>query len=438
MDVGQCLSRLNRLVKAKLLTLEEKSKAKAMLLSTAGVDKELLDAFEHVDDDTKLAYVVYKKIYVPKTPLMSATSTQQANGAASRHMPSLSLLPPQPTPLLNPVAPMHNRTILFHCPSMEKIAIESVRCSNNALTLGRIKWQRFEDGWPHLFIHDSHDLQYNDVMMLVSFDSPAVIFEQLSTVYALARAGCRSLRVIVPYFPTGTMERVDVVGDVATASTLARMMSATPLVGGGPTQYVFLDIHALQEQFYFTDQVTVFLKSCVRLLLEALQALPADGEPVCICFPDDGAFKRFHNKFPQFNTVICHKLRLENDKRKVEIRDGAEFVEGAHCVIVDDLVKSGGTLMECAAALVKRGAAKVSCYCTHAVFPNQSYDKFLHKSEPAIRFEKFWISDSIPTVADVLRDQAPFEVLSIAPLISFLRQNFWDRTHPGPDPKRYD
>lgn len=446
MDLSECLSRVNRLVKSGLLTTEERAKVKSLLLLRAPASpgtSGLLRDFEQIHDDSKLAFALYKRIYVPQTPLTMPSSS------SGSHMPELSLLQSSPrgggssssstgTALVN-VNTVHNQTILFHCKEMEQIAIESVRCSQGSLSLGRISWDRFEDGWPKLFIHNSHDLQYNDVMMLVSFDSPTVIFEQLSTVYALARAGCRSLRVIVPYFPTGTMERVDVVGDVATASTLARMMSMTPLVSGGPTQYVFLDIHALQEQFYFSDQVMVFLKSCVRLLLEALSALPKDdAEPVCICFPDDGAFKRFHNKFTGFQTVVCHKLRLENDKRKVEIRDGLEFVHGAHCVIVDDLVKSGGTLLECANALVQRGASKVSCYCTHAVFPNQSYNKFIHAHNPSVRFENFWVSDSIPTVANIVRGQPPFQVLSIAPLISFLRQNFWDRKHPGPDPKRYD
>ena len=328
---------------------------------------------------------------------------------------------------------VYNRTVLFYAREMESVAIRAQQMSKDRILLGKISWQRFDtpDGWPHLFIENTHDLQFNDVMFLASFHSPLVVFEQISAMYALARYGCRSLRVIVPFFPTGTMERVEVVGEVATAATLARMLSMVPHCAGGPAQYVFLDIHALQEQFYFSDEVIVLLKSCIKLLLKALSRLPSTDK-VVIVFPDDGAFKRFNKKFSSFPTVICHKLRLQQDVRVVEIRDGLEFVPGAHCIIVDDLVKSGGTLFECAAVLLKAGAQKVSAYVTHGVFPNDSYKKFFHSSNPKVKFDTFWVTDTIPTVACRLIEP-PFKVLSIAPLMSFLRQNFWDT-----EPQRYD
>jgi phosphoribosylpyrophosphate synthetase len=68
------------------------------------------------------------------------------------------------------------------------------------------------------------------VLFLASFHTPDVVFEQLSALYALARYGARSLRVVVPFFATGTMERVDRVGEVATAATLARLVRASPLL----------------------------------------------------------------------------------------------------------------------------------------------------------------------------------------------------------------
>ena len=64
---------------------------------------------------------------------------------------------------------------------------------------------------------------------------------------------------------------------------------------------MFLDIHALQERFYFTDNVLVSLKSCVRLLHEELTKVQ---EEVVIVFPDDGACKRFKSKFEGFPLVV--------------------------------------------------------------------------------------------------------------------------------------
>jgi phosphoribosylpyrophosphate synthetase len=113
------------------------------------------------------------------------------------------------------------------------------------------------------------------------------------------------------------MERVEKVGEVATAATLARILSVMPHTASGPTQMVFLDIHALSEQFYFTDDVLVHLKSCIHLLKIRLARLQNTSScPVVVVFPDDGACKRFGSRFKGFELVVCHKVR-DGDKRKV-------------------------------------------------------------------------------------------------------------------------
>jgi phosphoribosylpyrophosphate synthetase len=73
-----------------------------------------------------------------------------------------------------------------------------------------------------------------------------VMFEQLAVIYALPRMFVASFTLILPFFPTGTSERVEDEGEVATAASLARMLSGIPLSRGGPTSMVVFDIHALQ------------------------------------------------------------------------------------------------------------------------------------------------------------------------------------------------
>ena len=74
------------------------------------------------------------------------------------------------------------------------------------------------------------------MLFLASFHSPEAVFQQLSVIYALPSYGAKRLTVVVPYFPTGTMERVTHIGEVATAKSLARMLSATPMAAHGPVQ----------------------------------------------------------------------------------------------------------------------------------------------------------------------------------------------------------
>ena len=91
-------------------------------------------------------------------------------------------------------------------------------------------------------------------------------------------------------------------------------------------------------------------------------------------------------------------------------------------VIVDDLVMTGGTLIECAKALLSGGASKVSAYTTHGVFPQNSWQKFLHENCP-VKFEKFYMTDSIPTAVEICKNP-PFHMLSLCDAIADVLMGF--------------
>ncbi|GJW31649.1 ribose-phosphate pyrophosphokinase [Tanacetum coccineum] len=119
---------------------------------------------------------------------------------------------------------------------------------------------------------------------------------------------------------------------------------------------------------------------------------------ISIAFPDDGAWKRFHKQLQHFPMIICAKVR-EGDQRIVRIKEGDP--KGRHVVIVDDLVQSGGTMIECQKVLAEHGATKVSAYVTHGVFPKRSWERFAHDKG----------------VKEV-KNKPPFEVLSLASSIA--------------------
>ncbi|GFO01271.1 ribose-phosphate pyrophosphokinase 4-like, partial [Plakobranchus ocellatus] len=143
------------------------------------------------------------------------------------------------------------------------------------------------------------------------------------------------------------MERVDAEGLIATAKTLATLLSAIPLSAKGPAQIIIYDIHALQERFYFSDNVIPRLETAVPLLQHELHGLEEQGEQLAFAFPDDGAYKRFHLLFPEDEDklIVCAKRRVEGNSKVVTVKDGNP--QGKHVVIIDDLVQTGGTLQEC-------------------------------------------------------------------------------------------
>ncbi|MFN2343197.1 MAG: ribose-phosphate diphosphokinase [Desulfonatronovibrio sp.] len=294
---------------------------------------------------------------------------------------------------------------ILSCPQMH--AIGKKLCAENKLfQLEEIQWRNFKDGFPDLKIMGASELSNSHVIFLSSLENPSEIFRQLAVVYELPRLAVKSLKVVLPYFPTGTMERVDEEGEIATASTLARMLSMIPGTMSGPVQILIYDIHALQERFYFSDEVIPRLETAIPLLLERIRGM----KNVAVAFPDEGAWKRFGRMFKGYPLITAHKVR-DRDGRKVIIKEGDP--SGKHVIIVDDLVMTGGTLLKCKQALMDSGAKEVSAYVTHGVFPDDSWQRFVDQD-----FSRFWMTDSCPDSAGRVQGVEPFEILSLKDDIS--------------------
>eukprot|EP01126_Amoeba_proteus_P048109 TRINITY_DN5544_c0_g1_i19.p2 TRINITY_DN5544_c0_g1~~TRINITY_DN5544_c0_g1_i19.p2 ORF type:complete len:130 (-),score=23.33 TRINITY_DN5544_c0_g1_i19:329-718(-) len=116
----------------------------------------------------------------------------------------------------------------------------------------------------------------------------------------------------------------------------------------------------------------------------------------------------FKGTFPY---VICSKVR-NGDTREVTVKEGD--CREKHVFIVDDLVRSGGTLLSCREVLKAAGASKVSCFVTHACFSEDGHTRFLGREI----FEKFYVTDSCPLVTNKLVGQDPFEVISLSSSIA--------------------
>ena len=302
--------------------------------------------------------------------------------------------------------------VLFFAPEMRDLAKKIVDedVGGSGIELGDIDWRKFPDGFPDLFVNDAYGVRDRHVAFLASFHSPEVIFEQISIIYSLPKMFVASFTLILPFFPTGTSELVEREGEIATAVTLARILSHVPPSRGGPCSTLIFDIHALQERFYFGDNILPCFESGIPLLLNRLARCP-DAENIVIAYPDEGARKRFHAFFKGMEEVVCTKVR-DGGKRLVKLKEGEPA--GRHVVIVDDLVQSGGTLIECQKLLAKLGASKVSAYVTHGVFPGNSWERFTSSGAGGQGFTKFFLTDSCPITAKAVAGVEPFEILSLA------------------------
>ncbi|KAH3745137.1 phosphoribosyl pyrophosphate synthase isozyme 4 [Pelomyxa schiedti] len=279
---------------------------------------------------------------------------------------------------------------------------------------GEIEWKKFPDQTPNVFIADVNSIRNKHVVFIVGLLDQTMLMSVIGVLFALPRYFARSLTVYLPFFSTGTMERVSREGEIATARTIARIISATPITHSGPVNIVIVDIHALAERFYFADTVIPLLTTATPLVVEKLNTVH-QHEQMAVCFPDEGSYKRFGGFFSKWENIICAKVR-DGDRRIVKITEGNPT--GKHVLIVDDLVQTGGTLIECKDALFTHGATAVSASVAHCVFPNESWRKFLNPPPTGVHgFTKFYVTDSCASVAANLKGKDPFEVMTLAPLL---------------------
>jgi len=161
------------------------------------------------------------------------------------------------------------------------------------------------------------------------------------------------------------------------------------------------DLHTLQNRFYLTGHAVASLHTATPLMRGVIREMkinPIDS----LAFPDAGAHKRFAKLFqkeiPNDKTIICEKVR-DGARRIITVIEGGKILTDRtvqHILIVDDMINSGGTLLECARKLKEIGGEtlKISVFITHAIF-NDNFFQSVQKGYFRI-FETIYTTDSIP------------------------------------------
>ncbi|GAX21737.1 hypothetical protein FisN_31Lh022 [Fistulifera solaris] len=351
------------------------------------------------------------------TALLCYTSTvhswaESSSSSSQRHRRSFRLFHSSPNTASS--SSSFPRYHILAAQAAEPLALQIQQFDSERFVFHKTHWNKFPDGTDNIEMtgfYPHNELSGQHVLFLASFHNNDVTLSQFQVLICLLQSFVASLTVVLPYSPVGTMERVTREGQVATAATYAHMFSSLPSCGR-PTRLMVYDLHTLQNRFYLHGNAVASLHSAIPLLKRQLKSTNIDG----IAFPDDGAAKRFGAFFQdEFELIVCGKTRGPNDQRTVVIQDGN--VAGKHICIVDDLVQTGGTLYESALVLKQAGAASVSAFVTHAVFPNQSFQRFNVGGDRHC-FDKFWVTNSIPTVTSTLPvEDGVFEVLDLTELI---------------------
>lgn len=261
-----------------------------------------------------------------------------------------------------------------------------------SVELVEVKWNRYLDGTSKLHF-DPTEVEGQDVVFFADFSDEAEVLRQWAVLCAIPRYGANSLTIVLPFFPFATQDRVDTEGDIVMARTVARLLEAVPFCHGkGPARLVIYDIHAQQERFFFGDSILVKTLELPESMVR-FQLLMDENADTLIAFPDAGARKRFGKRFR--GDITCEKTRDPSDplKRHITIIEGDP--RGRKVLIIDDLIQTGGTLIECARRLLEAGAVSVSAYATHAVLPDRSMERLVDSP-----LRQITVTDTNPTGVD--------------------------------------
>lgn len=353
--------------------------------------------------------------------------TLQVRGSTSRLTAPLILVS-------NDHAKNDTRSIVFYHPDVEEIAAELCIRYPHDVRPGNVTWGNFPDGWANIKFEPQENIINRHIVFIMSAHKMNGFLEQICLLIALCRQFAKSVTIVIPYFGPATMERVSVEGELATAEPIFKLMSRPiPPTSGGLPALVLIDIHDIRERFYPADNVTPKLLTPAKSILRIIKR-----DKLTVVFPDEGAYKRFSVLAENLPVVTFIKKR-QGDSRKMQLGSSYNmetYGEGHNpwkrFLIWDDLVHSGSTLIECAAAIrneKREDCEEINAYVTHAIFENDSHLRFTDAKQSGI--SHFYVTNTIPEVAQKLRQHAEaFTVLDITDTIApFIMQRFLPDSH---------
>jgi phosphoribosylpyrophosphate synthetase len=224
----------------------------------------------------------------------------------------------------------------------------------------------------------------------------------------LSERGALHLTVVVPFFGSATNERPSVGVrsngvPYETVAVAALDAKAFGLLGNRNTRMrvVVIDLHTIANRFYFPPDVAVKMGSAIPAGLQLLAP-----EYDMIATPDEGAHKRYaqylNGEFAHLESTYFYKERIgDTDQRLLRAAEPGK-IRGKRVIIIDDLVRSGNTIAECAKWCRENGALRVSAFVPHAVFPKDEWRKFIAGGEYEGILDVFGVTDSLPGTAHKL------------------------------------
>lgn len=276
--------------------------------------------------------------------------------------------------------------------------------------LGRAIVSKFKNGESRVKLDEN--VRGADVFIVQPTSEPVndYIMESLLMIDALRRASAGRITAVIPYYGYAKQEKKTSGREPISAKLVANLFTTA-----GASRVLAIDLHSPAIEGFF--DIPVDHLRATPLLARAFRAqVPGD---IVVVSPDAGGVGRAQEFRTRAQGSLAIISKQHPDADKTEMLDIVGDVAGKTAVIVDDMISTGGTLIEAVKLLKDRGAEKIYVCATHGIFAGDALE-LIGKSD----IEKLFVTDTIP-----LPDNCPdnVEVVSVAPLLAEAIM----RTHKG-------
>ena len=264
--------------------------------------------------------------------------------------------------------------------------------------------KRFADG--EIYIEINENIRGNSVFVIQSTSTPANdnLMELLLCLDALKRSSAKSITAVIPYFGYARQDR-----KVAPRTSISAKVVSNLISMAGANRVVTVDLHAGQIQGFFDIPVDNLFTT--PLFARFIKKSFKNKKLICVS-PDVGGVQRTRGLATRLKTdlAIIDKRRPKPGKSQVMNLIGD--VRGKTCLIVDDIIDSGGTIVNAAEVLKRKGATEIYVFITHGVLSGDASRKIKDS-----KIKKLFITDTIDN-SKKIKNNNKIEVLSISSLMA--------------------
>ena len=274
------------------------------------------------------------------------------------------------------------------------------------LPLGKLLITRFSDGEIRVKIEES--VRGMDVFIVQPTCEPAndSLMELLILVDAFRRASAKRITLVIPYYGYSRQDKKLKPREPITARLIADLITTA-----GAHRILAVDLHAGQIQGFF--QIPLDHLYAGPLLSSYFAEKGMTNHDTVVVSPDVGGVSRARGMAETLHGAIAIIAKRRPEPNKVEIMEIIGDVVGKNCILVDDMIDTGGSVASGAKAIIERGAKRVFACCTHPVLSGKAIENI--ENSP---IEELVVTDTIPLSATKRASSSKITILSVAPLLA--------------------